>query len=146
VLRAHGLRGEVNVDLVSDRPERREPGAVLDTVAGPLVIAEARPHQQRWLVRFEGCTRREDAEALHGTLLWAEPVEDEGELFVHELVGCEVVDGDGVVRGTVAEVQANPAHDLLVLDDGTLVPATFVVGVPEGGRVTVDTPEGLFDL
>jgi 16S rRNA processing protein RimM len=43
-------------------------------------------------------------------------------------------------------VQDNPAADLLVLDDGALVPVVFVVGGPEDGVVHVDVPDGLFEL
>lgn len=146
IVRPHGLRGEVTVDFVSDRPERREPGAVLHADSGVLTVAECRPHQARWLVRFEGCTTREDADVLRGAVLRAAPLENEGTLFVHELVGCRVVDSHGVDRGRVAAVEANPAHDLLVLDDGTLVPSAFVRGAPSEGVVRVEAPDGLFDL
>ena len=40
----------------------------------------------------------------------------------------------------------NPANDLLVLDTGALVPVVFIVGTPSDGVLTVDTPDGLFDL
>ena len=66
------------------------------------------------------------------------------ELFVHQLVGCRVVDQDGVDRGTVTAVEANPASDLLVLTGGALVPLTFVVSV-DGAVISVDVPAGLFD-
>ena len=145
VARAHGLRGDVLVDMTSDRPERTEPGATFETTAGPLTIAESRRHQQRWLVRFEGCAGRESADDLRGVVLWAEPIDDDT-LWVHELVGCRVVDSAGVDRGEIAAVVANPAADLLELSDGTLVPATFVVAPPSDGVVTVDAPDGLFDL
>jgi 16S rRNA processing protein RimM len=46
----------------------------------------------------------------------------------------------------VVSVQANPAHDLLVLDSGALVPVVFVVGEPADGRLRIDPPQGLFDL
>ena len=146
IARSHGLRGEVLVDLLSDRPERSAPGAVHMTVSGDLTVVEARPHQQRWIFRFVGCDRREDADALRGTVLWGEPIEDEGTLWVHHLIGCSVVDADGVRRGTVVSVLANPAADLLELDSGALVPTTFVQGPPVDGVVEVDTPDGLFDL
>ena len=71
-------------------------------------------------------------------------------LFVHDLVGCRVVDADGIDRGRVEAVQANPASDLLVLDGGALVPLTFVVGGVETGTdgdvIRVDVPDGLFEL
>ena len=53
---------------------------------------------------------------------------------------------DGVDRGVVTAVQANPAADLLVLDSGALVPVVFVVGGPADGEVLVDVPDGLFEL
>ena len=57
----------------------------------------------------------------------------------------EVVDTSGVTLGRVTAVEANPAHDLLVLEGGTLVPMVFLVRT-EPGRVVVDLPEGLLDL
>ena len=146
VLKSHGLRGEVVVDMVSDRPERVTRGAELATATGPLVVVEARAHQDRWLIRFDGCTSREAADALRGTVLWAEPLDDEDELWVHELIGCTVVDAEGIERGSVESVQENPAADLLVLTGGTLVPVVFVVAPPIDGVLRVDTPDGLFDL
>ena len=146
VARSHGLRGEVLVDLVSDRPERVAPAAVHSTASGELVVAEARPHQQRWLVRYEGVARREDADALRGTVLWGEPIDDDETLWVHDLIGATVVDAEGTPRGEVVAVLANPAADLLELDSGSLVPVTFVVGEPADGVVRVEVPDGLFDL
>jgi 16S rRNA processing protein RimM len=149
--RAHGLRGEVAVVLTSDRPERTAPGAamVATNASGDtrdLVVAEARPHGGRWLIRFDGVDDRSAAEALRGCTLHADELPGgDDELWVHELVGAAVVDARGTPIGRVAAVEANPAHDLLVLDGGVLVPVTFVVD-HEPGRVVVDLPEGLLDL
>jgi 16S rRNA processing protein RimM len=148
--RAHGLRGEVAVSFSSNRPERTEPGAVLFAGGRELVVASARPHQGRVLVRFEGVDDRTTAEALQGLELTGVPFGDEvvladDELWVHELVGSEVHDRGGAVVGRVVAVEANPAHDLLVLDGGVLVPMVFVVGQRDG-VVVIDPPEGLFDL
>ena len=52
--------------LHTDRPERTTPGAVLHAGDRTLVVASARPHQGRWLVRFEGITDRNSAEELRG--------------------------------------------------------------------------------
>lgn len=143
--RAHGLRGEVAVTLTTDRVERVAPGSVLTTDAGELEVRASRPHQDRWIVAFAGCGSREDAERLRGLALRAEPVDDPDELWVHDLIGTEVATTDGVVVGRCSGVLANPASDLLELDTGALVPVTFVVDhSPE--RVTIDPPEGLFDL
>ncbi len=146
VNRSHGLRGEVLVDLTSGHAKRRQVGAIFTTNAGELVVSESRPHKNRWLMRFEGVVNRESADALRGTVLFAHPIDDEGVLWVHELIGAAVVDQDGVVRGTVVSVLDNPAADIMELDSGALVPVTFVVSGPADGTVEVAVPEGLFDL
>jgi 16S rRNA processing protein RimM len=145
VVRAHGLRGEVVVDLWTDRVERLAPGSVLSSDAGDLEVRSSRTHQGRHLVELAGVGDRDGAEALRGVVLRAPPLDREGVLWVHELVGAEVVTPDGTVLGRVEAVEANPASDLLVLDGGGLVPLRFVTGHLPGERVTVDVPEGLVD-
>ena len=134
------------VVLTTDRTERLDAGAVLQTATrGPLTVDASRPHQQSWIVSFAGVHTRNDAEALHGTVLLAEPIEDEGTVWVHELIGARVATVDGDELGTVTAVEDNPAADLLVLESGVLIPMTFVVATDDG-TVTVDLPEGLLDL
>lgn len=144
--KAHGLRGEVQVRLTTDVAARVAVGAVLESDRGPMTVRASRPHQGVWLVHFEGVADRNAAEALRGLVLRAEPLDDAEGDFVHELVGCRLVEADGTDRGEVVAVQDNPAADLLVLDDGRLVPMTFVTEVVAGERVVVDPPPGLFDL
>jgi 16S rRNA processing protein RimM len=138
----------VTVTLSTDRPERVAPGAVLYAGERELLVATARRHRSRWLVRFEGVEDRTAADALRGATLSASPRRDRvapDELWVHELVGAEVRDASGEALGRVVAVEANPAHDLLVLDDGALVPAVFVVE-HESHLVVVDPPAGLLDV
>ncbi|HKA82560.1 MAG TPA: ribosome maturation factor RimM [Acidimicrobiales bacterium] len=144
VIRPHGLRGEVVVDLTTDRVERLAPGTVLSSDAGDLKVAAARPHQRRWIVSFEGYTGRDAADRLRGLALRAAPIDDPGALWVHDLVGSEVVTVGGELVGTCVAVVANPASDLLELDGGALVPVAFVVERTPG-RVVIDPPEGLLD-
>lgn len=134
------------VTLATNRLERTQPGAVLFADARRLVVIGARPHRDRWVVRFEGVDDRVAAEALRGVVLTAHPLGPlpDDELWAHELVGSVVCDRDGQELGRVAAVEANPAHDLLVLDDGALVPIVFVVELAPG-RVVVDPPEGLLE-
>jgi 16S rRNA processing protein RimM len=147
VTKAHGLRGEVVVDLLSSEPEvRLAPRSVLDTDRGPLTVVASRPHQGKWLVTFTGVSSREQADALRGRELFGEPLQDPDALWVHDLVGAEVVDSARVARGRVVAVLANPADDLLELDGGALVPVGFIIGRDDNGRIVVDVPEGLFDL
>lgn len=145
VVKPHGIRGEVAVHPVTNLPERRfVAGAVFATDRGPLEVLSGRPHQGRWLVTFAGIADRNAAEGLRGVVLSAEPIEEEGALWVHELVGAEVVDTAGRSYGPVEAVEANPAADLLVLSDDRLVPLSFVV-TSEPGRVVIDPPAGLLD-
>lgn len=147
VARAHGLQGEVVVELITNRTERLEPGSVLQTDAGPLEVATARAQAPgRWVVSFAGVRDRPAAEALRARVLRAAPLATEdGTLWVHQLVGAEVVELDGTPRGRVTDVQANPASDLLVLDNGALVPLRFVAQ-QRPGWVQIDPPAGLFEL
>lgn len=144
--RPHGVRGDVLVSLTSNRTERVAPGAVLTAPSGPLTVESSRPHKGRYIVVFEGVRSREAAEALQGSVLRAEPIEDPDELWVHDLVGATVVDQDGTARGAVVRVLDNPASDLLELDSGALVPVRFVVSLEPGLEIRVDVPDGLFDL
>ena len=144
--RPHGLRGEVAMTFTSNREERRRPGTVLYTADDrELVIDAIRPHQGRYLVQFAGIDDRDAATALRGVVLTAPPVPGQpDELWVHELIGCDVVDRAGHRHGQVVAVEANPAHDLLVLDSSALVPIVFVVE-HTAGRVVVDLPDGLLE-
>lgn len=149
--RAHGLQGEVAVVATTNRGERFETGSVLWADGRQLTIASVRRHQDRWLVRFDGVEDRTAAEHLQGSVLTGEPLGSlpADEHWVHELIGATVVDRAGEPLGRVAAVEANPAHDLLVLDDGALVPVVFIVDEridERPGVVVVDVPSGLLDV
>jgi 16S rRNA processing protein RimM len=162
VIRPHGVRGEVVVEIHTDSPaERFVVGSVLATdpeAAGPLTVDEVRPHQGRLLVTFEGFADRDVSDRLRGVLLLVdsddlpEP-EDPDEFRDHQLVGLRAQTPEGDELGTVVRIEHAPASDLLVLrlGDGRtgLVPFVRAI-VPEvdiaGGRVVVTPPEGLFDL
>lgn len=111
-----------------------------------LTVVSARPAGSRWLVQFEGCTDRNAAELLVSTALFAEPLDDDPEgLYVHQLIGVEVVGEDGHSFGRCVAVVANPAHDLLELEDGSLVPTVFITAASDK-QIVINPPEGLFDL
>ena len=145
IIKAHGLKGQVLVDLWTDRVERLDTGAVLETDRGPLVVVAASAHQDRFIVSFDRIVTREDAEVWRGVVLRAPRLEDDEAIWIHELFDAEVFDASGVARGRVVEVEANPASDIMVLDSGALVPLTFVTRVEANVRVDVDVPEGLFE-
>jgi 16S rRNA processing protein RimM len=152
IMRPHGLKGEVVVQLVTNRTDRLDVGSILTTkvaaarrVPTELEVVASRPFQNRFLVLFRGSSSREDAEVLRGVTLLVEPDSSDGEdLYVHELIGKHVLDQHGVDRGMVSAVEANPASDLLVLPGGALVPLRFVLGV-DATTIHVEVPEGLFE-
>ncbi len=148
ITKAHGLRGEVIVQLWTDHTQRLDPGNVLSSPSGPLRVEDARPSSgDRWIVAFEGLFDRNDAERLRGVELSAEPLDEPGTLWVHDLVGALVRDAAGASLGRVAAVEANPASDLMVLESGGLIPVHFVTAHDAAaGTVDVDIPEGLLDL
>jgi 16S rRNA processing protein RimM len=147
IIKAQGLKGQVLVDLWTDRHERLRPGTQLLSERGPMVVTASGAHQQRFIVSFDGVNTREEAERLRGLVLSAPVLDDVDEdvIWIHQLFGAEVYDASGQLRGVVRDVEANPASDLLVLDSGVLVPLTFVTKVEANRRIDVDVPDGLFE-
>jgi len=161
VVKAHGIRGEVVVDPLSDVPGRFEAGAQVLLDGELTTIDGARQHQGRWLVRFEGVADRTQAERLRGASLEGEAadLDDEAHYYAHELVGMRVVDEDGGELGEVAaliELPPGAGYDLLEVDRGggrgrwllPLVDAYVVMEPdPNGGELIrlVDPPVGLVE-
>lgn len=159
--RAHGIRGDVAVDVRTDDPDARfAAGAVLLTDPegpGPLTVSSARAHSGRLLVRFTGVRDRDAAEALRGVTLLVDsediaPTEDPDEFHDHELIGLRVVTAAGEDVGVVEDVWHN-AQDVLAIrgTSGAEVLVPFVAAlVPEvdlaGKRLVIDPPPGLLDL
>ncbi|MEV4500762.1 ribosome maturation factor RimM [Streptomyces klenkii] len=159
--RAHGIRGEVTVEVRTDEPELRlGPGAVLATdpaSAGPLTIESGRVHSGRLLLRFAGVGDRTAAEALRNTLLIAEVdpeevPEDPEEFYDHQLMDLEVVTVDGTVVGRISEISHLPSQDLFIVErpDGSEVMIPFVSEIVteidlDEQRAVIDPPRGLID-
>ncbi|WP_026212270.1 ribosome maturation factor RimM [Longispora albida] len=165
VIRPHGVRGEVVVELRTDDPASRfVPGTVFVTDPpdhGPLTLEYARQHttagKERLLCALEEVPGRDEAEDLRGVFLGVEvdeieDLDDPDEFHDHQLVGLAVmVDGEKV--GEIVRVVHGPAHDQLVVRrpgaSDALVPFVTAI-VPEvdvkGGKIIVTPPGGLFDL
>jgi 16S rRNA processing protein RimM len=154
ITKAHGLRGEVAVQVFSDNPDRFADGATVYLEGGrALTVTTARWTGARLLVAFEGVPDRTAAEALRGRSLVVPrsmlPELAEGEYWPHELIGCEVVTEAGRSLGRVTDVIENPANDLWAVDDDgveVLIPAIREVVTEvdiEGGRIVVRDLPGL---
>ena len=171
LVKAHGLKGAIKLELYTDDPEGRfVPGATFTLQVPesspwhgkPLTIREFRWMNSHPVAFFEGVEDRNAAEELIRAILWidedteATPAEDDA-WFDHQLVGLDVV-RDGVPIGRVIRVDHMPAQDLLIVrtipdashGDAREVLVPFVKAIVpevdvEGGRVVVTPPAGLFE-
>jgi 16S rRNA processing protein RimM len=157
--RAHGVRGDLFVEPMTDEPDHRyADGPVLMTSDNTtLTVATSKWHSGRFVVHFAGVDDRNTAEALRGQTLTidvdpTELPEDPDEFYDHQLVGLNVVLEDGSVIGVIGEVIHLPSQDLLsvkrVGDTEVLIP--FVVEfVPDidldSKTVTITPPPGLLN-
>ncbi|MDX2398132.1 ribosome maturation factor RimM [Microbacterium algeriense] len=162
LVKAHGLKGGLKLELYTDNPEGRfVPGAVFTLQvpeASPwhgkdLTVREYRVMNGNPVVFFQDVDDRDAAESLVRAILWIDQDVDEVEedaWFDHQLVGLDVVREDEVI-GRVVRVEHFPAQDLLIVKAGdreVMVPFVAAI-VPTvdvaAGRVIVTPPPGLFE-
>jgi 16S rRNA processing protein RimM len=164
VAKAHGVTGELVVDVRTDDPELRfAPGAILRARASDhrernYVVAAVRPHGNRLLLRLEGVADRAAADALRGNLFVIDsedlpPIDDPDTYYDHQLEGLMVRTTAGRDIGTVTEVLHTAAGELLAVNRAEagelLVPfvSAIVTSVSlDAGIVEIDPPEGLLEL
>lgn len=165
VAKAHGVTGEIVVEVRTDDPARRfAPGAALrgrKPRGGPersYVIETVREHAGRLLVRLTGVSDRNAADDLRGTLFVVEsadlpPIEDPDEFYDHQLEGLAVRTVDGTAVGTVTEVLHTTAGELLSVKtpEGAEVLVPFVSAIVTAvsladGTVDIDPPDGLLNI
>ena len=164
VVKAHGVTGEVVVEIRTDDPDIRfAPGSSLrgrPSRGGPenrYVVESVRDHGGRLLVRLDGLLDRNAAESLRGTVFLVDsedlpPIEDPDEFYDHQLEGLQVVTTTGTAVGTVAEVLHTAAGELLSIraEEGeVLVPfvSAIVTSVSLADqKIEIEPPEGLLEL
>ncbi|HUS70623.1 MAG TPA: ribosome maturation factor RimM [Anaerolineae bacterium] len=155
VSKPHGLAGEVEVQILTDFPDRFD---MLKTVYvgeryTPAFLESQRRHGRRILLKFEGCEDREEAEKLRGELIYV-PVDEavpleEDEYYLHEIVGLQAWTTEGEYLGRIEEVIDTGSNDVYVVRDGvreTLIPALsdVVLNIDiEHGRIEVQLMKGL---
>lgn len=165
VVKAHGIGGEVVVEIRTDDPAARfAPGTTLRAKdsrgGGPersYVVEGAREHGGRLLLRLAGVNDRAAAAALRGSLFVVDsadlpPIDEPDTYYDHQLEGLRVRTTVGADVGVVAEVLHTAAGELLAVrqPDGGEVLVPFVGAIVTSvslaaGLVEVDPPEGLLD-
>lgn len=162
VLRPHGVRGEVVVEVLSDVPDRLAPGSRMTASwhgrsprpPRPVTVETHRPHKSGALVRFTGVEDRDRAEELREAWLEVDrsevPEAPEGTYYWYELLGCRCW-SDGEELGEVTDLLEDGGGLLLVVSDGERqVPIPFVQSFlkdvdVERGRIELDLPPGLLE-
>ncbi|MFY9331533.1 MAG: ribosome maturation factor RimM [Candidatus Nanopelagicales bacterium] len=161
--KAHGIRGQVTIEVRTDEPELRfAPGATLFIADSPtvLTVGDVRSGPRGLVVGFVGYDDRNQAETLRGAILEVDrPAGQmptgEGEFFDSDLIGLAVRDSQQVTLGRVDDVVHLPGQDLLsiepVVNDAGVTPSWLLPFierfVPEvnlaEGWLRVDPPPGI---
>jgi 16S rRNA processing protein RimM len=169
VRKAHGIRGEVVVEPITDAPDaifasghRVFAGTASGDIApnhAELHVESSRPFSDGYLIAFAEVPDRNAAETWRGRYLLVPadelPPPNDDEVYVHELPGMRVELADGALLGTVEEtyelpqglaidVRRAPPHErqtvLLQFDERT------IASVDREARViVVAPPEGLLE-
>ena len=164
VVKAHGVTGELVVEVRTDDPDTRfAPGSRLRARPknGPeriYFVESAREHSGRLLVRLTGVADRKAADGLRGNLFLVDteelpPIDDPDEFYDHQLEGLRVVTTEGRLVGNVKEVLHTAAAELLSVTSETgaevLVPfvSAIVTEVSLANQtIEIDPPDGLLEL
>lgn len=123
--RAHGLHGEMIMDLHTDFPERLLSGRKLFVGEGhqPVTLASTRPHAKGMLVKFRKVESPEATAAFRNQWVYVKasevPALPEGQLYQHELFGFQVVDENEHLLGELVEIIETGANDVYVIKDET---------------------------
>lgn len=152
VLKAHGVKGALRIELLTDFPDRFAPGREVQVAGRRLTVARTEEQEGGLLVTFNGIEDRSAAEPLTGaycTLPLTEARRLPADRFYHfQLVGLTVFDARyGREIGRVAEVLTYEANDVLRVTGGDreiLIPMVRSVVrsiTPADGVITVDLPE-----
>jgi 16S rRNA processing protein RimM len=154
--RAHGVRGEIIMDLHTDFPERLQSGRKL-FVGGefkPVTLSGVRPHAKGMLVKFNGVETPEDAVPFRNQWVYVRasdvPSLPEGKLYQHEVFGFEVIDESGNSLGELVEILETGANDVYVIRDNSgkeillpVIPSVILETDPARRVMRVHLLEGL---
>ena len=119
--RSHGIRGDIVLDVLTDFPERLEPGTLIyvGDKKQPLKITRRRPHNEGLILGLEGISNSEQAAKYSAKTSYVpaenRPALPEGEYYHHQILGLKVVDENGVDLGILTEIIETGANDVYVV-------------------------------
>lgn len=154
IRRAHGLKGEMIMDVLTDFPERITRGkhVYVGETHNPQQISSVRPHDNLLLISFKGIDNKDDLDRYRNLMVFIKteglPELPEDEYYHHDLIGLTVIDEQQEVLGTLVEIMETGANDVYVIEDSNtneiLIPAVaeFILSIDlVGRRITVHKPE-----
>jgi 16S rRNA processing protein RimM len=118
---AHGVHGEILMEVLTDFPERLTPGTALylGSEGDQLRLTKSRPHQAGLLMTFEGFSTPEQVSQLRNQIVYVKaedrPPLADGEYYHHQLIGLQVITDTGVSIGTITEILETGASDVLII-------------------------------
>lgn len=154
IVAAHGVRGEVKLDIYTDRPEEiaKLRRVYLNDDPTPRRVLRAGGTERQAILKLAGVDTRNDAEELRGTIVRIRgnqlaPREDDS-YYHYQLIGLHVFLEDGSPIGTLTEIIETGEVDVYVVRDADgseqLFPAlkdVVLVIDPANDRVVVRPPE-----
>lgn len=123
VIKPHGVRGEVKVEVHTELPERfswLEHVYVGDHEPMAVPVEKVRFHKSWVILKLAGYNDRNEAEKLRAQ--WLHVPEDEalpleeGEYYLYQVIGCNVISDEGQVLGKVTEVIETKANNVFVVE------------------------------
>ncbi len=151
VARAHGIRGALRVHASENLSSLKQV-----YIGGELrKIRRIQPEKDDYLVELDGLSDRNQAELLRGASVEIErkdlPPADEDEVYVSDLIGCNVFTTQGESLGSVKETFHSGAHEMLVVTGAHEFMLPFVEPIitevdVAGRRIICDPPVGLVNL
>jgi len=158
--RPHGVKGEINVEVLTDDPQKRfSVGSklIIQNKNKELTVKTMRLHTKKLLVFFEEIPDRNLAEEYKGSYLAVELDESEipkdgDEFYDDQLIGLSAFSQERELFGEVIDIIHGTAQDLLVIKtpENTDVLVPFVDEIVPTidlakKEIILTPPSGLFD-
>jgi 16S rRNA processing protein RimM len=157
IIGVHGVRGTLKVYPFVESLDLFEPGASVtlrspEGVDAPYVLTQATPHKKVVLLILEGVGRNAAERLVPSEILIEKerlPALEADVYYWDDIIGLEVYEENGRFVGTIASIIETGSNDVYVVrykDREVLIPAlsSVIVAIDaDGGRMTVDLPEGL---
>ena len=154
----HGLHGEILMEVITDFPERMQPGVTIYVGEAklPLEIHSQRWHRDSLLLAFKSFQNPETSDELRNQWVYVtaedRPKLPEGEYYHHQLLGLAVLTDEGRELGKLTGILETGANDVYIV----LAPSGHEILLPaiepvilnidlEGGKIIVHPLPGLLE-